>query len=444
MHIDRERFSSAFGWPSKKRSHAEKKMAEWNEMREMPVVRFRRRTYRYVCGCSLLMAMLLVGCGDSGLSLNTSTGENTSSLTPYVGVEPADGFFAGVWDAQLDHNTSYFSLTDADYDGLSQSFIGNFQSVNGFLSMNVTSSRVPFTIGVTTEVAYAAEHPGDGMLLHADTLPVVFAADSVCPTLTNQTYQFIEMAGLSSNSPSYQGYGHVTVNASASNWSFSNYDILGMDGTDQKPAALGSAACTQTAEGNVATMPVTLNGTGVTYTTAVSPSGLFVMDRDWRGGQLPLVGFAVPSSPLDTNALENAEYIGFEYDYFVKSPQELTAITNDAHFPGGPLLQGGLYPSNDLTQTPGSNITINLGTEDASSNGFYPAVSVTLPDTAHHCLSQSYGGTDSAGNPICTFPGVAVASSTSNKFDLFLTIQNLSDGQTTGGHSVIQFLLFQK
>lgn len=398
------------------------------------------------CGCCLLMAILLVGCGDSGLSLNTSTGENASSLTPYVGVQPFS-LFGGMWSAQLDHSTSYFSLTDVDYYFGSQSFIGNFQNTNGFLSLNVTSSKVPISNPASNaQVAYAIEHPSDGMLLYTDSTvpPGVLVANSVCPTLDNQTYQFIELSGQDSNQPANQGYGHVTVNVSQSSWSFSNYDILGMDGTDQKPTSLSNAICTQTAEGYVATMPEMVNSTTVTYTTAVSPSGLFVMDRDWHGDQLPLVGFAVPASPLDTNAFETAEYVGFEYDWFELSPQKLTRVTYPIHFAGGPPLQGGLYPSGDLTQTPGSDITIDLGAQDPKNNGFYPAVTLTLPDNAGRCVNQSYGGTNAAGKPVCALPGVAVAGNAKGKFDLFLTIQNLADGQTTGGHTVLQFLLFQK
>jgi hypothetical protein len=408
-----------------------------------------RRVDRYGCGIGLgLLAMvLLAGCGDSGQSLNTSTGENASSLTPYVGVQPFTGLFGGVWSTQVDHKTNYFNLMDVDYYVGSQSFVGNFQNVNGFLNLKVTSSAVPLS-GPTSSPTqpYAIEHAGDGMLMEPDggEAPVILTANSTCPTLKNQSYQFIELAGLGGRDPGSQGYGRVTVNAAESAWTFSNYNIVGMDGTDQKPAALGSAVCAQTAEGYVATMPMTVNGASLTYTAAVSSSGMFVMDRDWHGGQLPLAGMAVPSRTLDTNALESAEYIGFEYDWFDASPQILTRPTNPVHFSGGSPMQGGLYPSSDASQAPGSDIAINMGTEDPKNNGFYPSVTVTLPDVRKNCLNQPYGDKNAAGDPVCIFPGVAVASNAGGKFDLLLSVQNPSDKLIPGENSVIQFFLFQK
>lgn len=415
-------------------------------MTKLSIKVWHRSLYRCGAGIGLLAAVLLAGCGESGLSLNTSTGENASSLTPYAGAQPFS-LFGGVWSAQLDHKTNYFSMTDVDYYYGSQSFVGNFENVNGFLSLDVTSSSVPLSGGSADPTQpYAIEHLGDGVLLDTNggVAPAILPANSACPTINNQTYQFIELAGTGSRDPGYQGYGRVTVNATPSTWTFSNYDILGMDGTDQKPAALANAVCAQTAEGFVATMPETVSGTNVTYTAAVSSAGMFVMDRDWHGGQLPLAGMAVPASALDTSALENAEYIGIEYDWFGASPQKLIEITNPVHFAGGMPMQGGLYPSSDVTQTPGSDLSIDLGTQDPKNNGFYPAVTVTLPDNQNRCVNQPYGGTNAAGKPVCIFPGVAIAGSAGGKFDLFLNVEDLGDNQIFGEHSVIQFLLFQK
>lgn len=399
-------------------------------------------------GGSLLLLAALSGCGDSGQSINTSTGENQSSLTPYTGVQPFN-VFGGLWEMQLDHKTNYFNLNNVDYTYGPQSFVGNFQTQSsGFLNLNVTSSQVPLNgnnVGDHTG-PFVIEHPGDGALMETNgsVPPVILAANSSCPTLNNQSYQFIELGGAASYNPANQGYGRVTVSTTGTSWIFSNYDILGMDGTDQKPAALGSATCAQAAEGYVATMPVTLNGAALTYTVAVSSSGLFMMDRDWHGNQLPLAGMVVPANPLGVSALQQAEYIGYEYDFFHLSPQGLAEVTVPVYF--APGLEGGSYPSSDVTQTPGNDVSIELGTEDLKNNGFYPSVTVTMPDNLKRCQNQSFGGTSAAGKPVCIFPGVAVAGNGSGKYDLFVSVLNLGDQQQqiAGGHSVIQFLLFAK
>jgi hypothetical protein len=244
-----------------------------------------------------------------------------------------------------------------------------------------------------------------------------------------------------------------------SDWTFSNFDLLQIDGTDNKPAALNPGACAQSAEGFATTIPVTVLGLPLTYTVAISPNGYLIMDRDEgeaptvvRSANVPLqplIGVVQPSSPLNTSSLIAANYAGFEYDGAAASPQisGFNSTDQPISFSGSNATQtqmvGGTFPNGDPTQTPGTGISVNLGTQDPKNNGLYPSAAVTFPDPASRCVGTPYGGTSASGNPTCTFQAVAVAGNLGGKYVVYLTVMN-PFGNNIAPVSTIQFLLYQQ
>ena len=87
-------------------------------------------------------------------------------------------------------------------------------------------------------------------------------------------------------------------------------------------------------------------------------------------------------------------------------------------------MTGGGYKADDVTQTPATNITIDLGAQDAQ-NGLYKSVTVTVPDTYGDCVQQTYGGKDVNGNPTCIFHGEAVIGNPNGKYAIFITVADL-------------------
>ncbi|MBT9333137.1 hypothetical protein [Paracidobacterium acidisoli] len=402
-----------------------------------------RRTgyWKQTCAVVLFCAGV-AGCGGGGTQQNTSIPTSSQAHT-YVGTQASSGGLGGVYGLTTDHSTNYFNLNDVSYPGGSYvNFIGNITTPKTFEYFNTTVSDDP---QYTKQVLYALEVPGDTAVLEfappitEQLPPAVFAESNGCQPLMSSptTYQFVQIGG--------NGYGRVTVSTSQNNWSFSGFDILQTDGTDEKPAALGNGSCAQAAEGYVTTIPTTTNGTPGVDTVAISPNGYFIMNS---AGAPSLAGVVQPGSAIDTSALTGASYAGFEYDASAISPQDTNVpgqLTQPMYFSAtnaadGQMV-GGVFPSGDPSQTPGTSFTIHLGTQDPSHNGIYPSVTATIPDPRQVCVSTPYAGTDASGNPTCTFPGVAVAGNPGGKYVLFVEVAN---PVTPDGTAIIDFLLYQQ
>jgi hypothetical protein len=98
-----------------------------------------------------------------------------------------------------------------------------------------------------------------------------------------------------------------------------------------------------------------------------------------------------------------------------------------------------------VTQTPPSNVTIDLGQQDSSNNGLYKNVTVTVPDTYTACVALPFGGADASGNPTCIFHGVAVAGNPNGKFVLFVTVNDVSLAISHyTADAALEFFLYQQ
>jgi hypothetical protein len=142
-----------------------------------------------------------------------------------------------------------------------------------------------------------------------------------------------------------------------------------------------------------------------------------------------------------------AKYAGFEFD-----PIDVT-LNRAGSLPvafgqtagSGTVITGGAYPNDDVAQTAPSNITLDLGQQDGTSNGLYKNVTVTVPDTFSACATTSFGGTDASGKPTCIFHGVAVAGDPNGKFVIFVTVNDVSLAISHyTADAALEFFLYQQ
>jgi hypothetical protein len=95
-------------------------------------------------------------------------------------------------------------------------------------------------------------------------------------------------------------------------------------------------------------------------------------------------------------------------------------------------MTGGVFPNDDVTSTPNSDIQISLGAQDGTLNGLYSSASITVLDPAQNCanfvLFSLSGivttGINAQGYTTCTFPAVAVAGNPEGKYAVFVNSYN--------------------
>jgi hypothetical protein len=395
--------------------------------------------------------------GSAG-QYNTYAGTQSVTLTEVNG-SPAAG---GVWSLTLDDNSDYFSYeNDGFYSSVVPPSIGSFAASSSFLDLTLNGKS-------SGSGGYAIEVPGSAALFRPgdDTnFPVVAVAANSCPGVqANTTFQFVAL-GHSIPSPQnaspYPAYGSVQASAQGAAWTFSNLSTYTVDGTSLNPSAIPAGTCGYTQEGYVISVPTSQQTGNVPITAAVGATGFFMIDLG-QGSKKPsasgLVGVAQPLSQLDTGNIVAGKYIGFEYVPLENAlgvlgsggttSVSLGATTAPVAFGqtagSGSVMTGGAYPNDNIAQTPPSDISIDLGAQDAKNNGLYKSVTVTIPDPTGSCVSRPYGSTDANGNPICVFPGVAVAGNPNSKFALFVTANDERAATFSYAQLPIEFFLYQQ
>ena len=434
------------------------------------VRRNKRKQAARALGGLAAAGLMLAGCSTAG---NNSAADNPGVAGPspqyhtYVGTQSvqwsaslftgANTFqYGGTWAVALNDENKNFSYQNVghqttsgqyfDQNGLNPAPIsqpiatlGKFAGSSGFLALtpNGSTAMAPGAGG------YALEIPGEALIMRpggTTTAPVVAVETSACLTIKPpQIYQFISFGTPDNRDPiPHVAYGSVQGTGTGVAWSFSDLKMYGFNGTDMKPAAIPSAGCSETAEGfAISVAPAAATG-NLTLTAQVTSSGYFIMDQGQgeislfsiapgATGPLGLVGVAQPAAQLSTSAVVGAKYLGFEFDpvnLSLNRPASLP-VSFGAVAGAGTVMTGGTYANDDVTQTPTTDITIDLGAQDAQ-NGLYKSVTVTVPDTFKACNGQAYGGTDAGGNPTCIFHGAAVAGNPSGKYALFVTVNDVS------------------
>lgn len=311
------------------------------------------------------------------------------------------------------------------------------------------------------------------------------AASTACPSSgSSQTYLFLTIPGGLTTTSGLQyawdpatdtAYGVVQVSSSDSEVTLQNiqqYILPSGAATTApvKPVQPGPASvtgtCGSTFFGYITVVPGQLvigdPGTSTVETIppqatlAIGPTGLLVEDNGSNatsplpntspalhynnalGAGTGAVGLPQPSSPLSTNAVVGAQYLGFIYGAGVytssrSQPNGWSSTLTSFGFPNTPncsssfpastgtQVYGGDYnPSTSTTGYSNCDLAVDLGTQSPSTNGLYPNATVWM-DAGY------------AANPTRTtysFSAVAIAGQLNGKYAIFvLGVDNTASPQ---------------
>jgi hypothetical protein len=310
---------------------------------------------------------------------------------------------------------------------------------------------------------WAVELPDqDGGLLQLAGQPFVPLVPAVtCPSMSSaETFLFVTLpdtlittgTGAVDWNPTVEtAYGSVNISASGSTVTFANisqYILPSAGGGKLTNSSSVTGACSSTVYGNTVAIPANATVTGNngvdTYTAqamvGIGPSGLLVEDSggtSYLGAGTGAIGLPKPSSAVDTGALVGAQYLGFFYGSgssndgtssdtvtswsssvasfgFTSLPSTCAAVTPQT----STMLYGGDFrgnnPAASTVQSGGGfgncDFAIDLGAQDASTNGLYSAATVYVGSGfATNTTGKSY-----------SFPAVAIAGQLNGKFVIFL------------------------
>jgi len=377
----------------------------------------------------------------------------------------AGGQSPGAWTITLDNTKNTFSYQPTTYPASSASpTSGSFTVVNGFSRLG--------------GFGYALEVPGRAVILRpgdATTPPIFAVPQTKCYAITGRLrFKYIGMqtgpdGAVGSAGPTL-GYGSVVASTDSTGkaWQF-----LDMQGN----IVNGPASFTGTCSSANSTAVVALSGqtvlndlwgpnesiqsgpnAGTQSNLWVGPSGFFAADQSGPAQDPPagasVAGVAEPASALNTSDMESHHYLGFLYEPatvpyggVIPSPAVTSPIAFGQSPSSGSTMTGGIFPNDDVTETPNSDIIVNLGKQDATLNGLYTAVSITVLDPAQNCANytgsgeKATSGINDQGYFTCTFAGVVVAGNPEGKYALFLTSYNWA---VQLGGAPMQMYLFQE
>ena len=411
----------------------------------------------------LAIPLLSVACGGkSDLNLTPSgfpPVSQASELNSYVGTQgtdPSTGNSGAVWQLTINHTTNSFSASD--YAAQLTTANGLFAFDGGFLNFSQTNPGPAFQAdGLTIEIPGRVAFFRPGFNSFNSTQDFVTSASSPvamvpgnCLGLFDVTFQFVTLPTVKWIASTDIAYGSLQVNSvqptsSGSTWNFTNLAQFTLAKTQSKSATtLSDGICAQSGVGAVVSIPPS-SATGNTITVAVGPSGFLIINNG--PNTAGAVGLIQPTSALNTNSVLKANYLGFISEPAIPIPLSGVPTANQVAFFGcsksgcktsGTSLVGGAFPNDDPTQPANTNITIDLGTQNATNNGLFDSATVTIPDPSSACTAPGLAGQDSQGNPTCTLPAVVVAGNPENKFAIFLIAQDVVN------QSPLSIFLFQE
>ena len=325
--------------------------------------------------------------------------------------------------------------------------------------------------GVTppTDPGWAVELANqDGGLLQMPGQPFVpLVPATACPSMSSaETFLFVTLPAplltggttIKDNwNPGLEtAYGSVDISASGSTVTLANikqYTLPatagGVAGTPSNPSASSATgACSTTVYGNTVAIPANPTiTTGSGGTTAIGPqammgigpSGLLVEDNGTSGSGTTepydnalgagtgAIGMPKPSSAIAASSLVGAQYLGFFYGSgssgsttnwsstvasfgFASLPASCASVATQT----STMLYGGDFKNEDpTTSTDGygkCDFAIDLGTQDSSTNGLFPAAMVYVGSSfATNTTGKTY-----------SFPAVAIAGQLNGKYAIFL------------------------
>jgi len=425
----------------------------------------RRKRKSLAASCVLLATLCASSCNGTSSIYNTTAVAPVLSaagpLNSYVGAEGT----GDMWQITINHNTNSFNATDysqeAEGSGFPLALNGIFAFDGGFLDFSQTNTApspafepAGFTLEIPGRVAFFRPDTATDLNGNPAAAPPVAAVPGSCLSfIMGVNFQFVTMPnvvleGTNSavwNAASDTAYGSFQVSTSGTTWYFFNLSQFTLAQSPSQPSAnFSPGLCAPAIMGTVVSIPPN-SSISTTDTLMVGPSGFFILNQG--PGLSSAVGLPQPTSPLNTSNMVSLHYLGFVSEPSIPFPSCSAPCTPTEPPPNpiasfapcphatcaaGASLLGGEFPlanaidstSDDPTQPVNANIIINLGSQNATSNGLYNSATVTIPDPNSVCTGSAEGQ-DSQGNPTCTFPAVAVAGALENKYAIFLIAQDI-------------------
>lgn len=446
--------------------------------------------------CAFTLAAVFTGCG--GGSSTTLVGPDPSTPTglPVPGAAApvnaySGGQSPGAWSFTLDNTKNTFSYQPVSYPVPATT--GSLQSSGGFSSLGAA--------GLAYEVLGRAAvlRPGSSA-----SSPVFAVPQTQCYAINGRVrFQYIDLfAGTLESNPTPNsldpiGYGSVvaSTDSTGKTWQLESLQGSSLIQLLNQPVltVLGPASFTGSCAASNGQAAISFSGSSLLNTAWASngsnvfrlesatpsplpqsnmwvgPSGFFAADQSDPTQSLPtgasVAGMVEPSAPLSTSTLTAGQYLGFLYEAPVQSSNSLQspngilpAVTAPIGFGqviagSGTTLTGGIFPSDNITGTPNSDIQINLGAESTTQNGLYISVMITVLDPQQNCANFSgsasggfapqgvSSGLNAQGYITCTFPGVAVAGNPDGKYAIFVRTYNWAANIGGVGET---FFLFQQ
>jgi hypothetical protein len=431
----------------------------------------------------LLTAAILAGCGSSKTALIVPDPSAPTGLPAPAAAGPVNTYSGaqspGAWSFTLDNTKDAFSYQPVTYP--TPAISGAIHTSGGFSSLGAA--------GLAYEVLGRAAvlRPGNSA-----SSPVFGVPQTQCYAITGRMrFQYIPMfpGPEDSGSPDAAhgapllGYGSVVASTDTTGkaWQFENLQGGTWTPAEGTPGSIvfGPDSFTGTCNTANGQASISVSGSSVldTFWTPdgaaitpaaqsnvwIGPSGFFAADQSDPTQSMPtgasVAGIAEPASALSTSAVATGQYLGILYETanianYGNSAPATPAFTAPVGFGqvvagSGTTMTGGVFPNDDVTGIPNSDIQIKLGAQDATLNGLYTSVSITVPDPAQNCANFVFfslsgivtSGVDAQGYPTCTFPGVAIAGNPDGNYAIFVNSYNWA---VRYGGAPMQIYLFQQ
>ena len=420
--------------------------------------------------CAIAVIAVMTSCGGSNPTMIVGNPTGVSGMPPESAPGPSSIYIGaqgpGVWTLSLNDTSGAFSYQPVTYPAAPTT--GHFTASNGFLNLG-TGNGMP--------LGYILEVPGRMALLRpgGTTAPLVLAVPQTsCYVIPYRLrFAFVAMqAGASSSTPTVpiaNGSFVVNTDTKGMSWQYQN-----LQGNAPQGPAMFSGSCTASA--GQATMSLTGEGLinqynygnslanyslSLTTTLQIGPSGIFIVDQS--DASVPqnqglvqgssAAGVAQSSSPLATSSVAGGSYLGFLTESSNNGGTLAPTFTSPVSFgpasSSGTTILGGIFPNDDVTQTPNADTSISLGTQDSTINGLYPSALVTTLDPAQNCATLLGNGANvpvtpgqnAQGYPTCTYPAVAMVGNPDGKFVILLNTFNYT---ANAEGSWMQIYLYQQ
>jgi hypothetical protein len=418
---------------------------------------------------ALLTVVALSGCGGSKTTLVVPDPSATTGLPAPSAAGPVNTYSGaqspGAWTLTLDNTKNTFSYQPVTYPASATT--GSIQATNGFTTLGTTGG-------------YALEVEGRAAILRPGgvTTPIVFAVPQTeCYSITGRVrFQYLAMSvGPSQPIRSTDGpgleYGSIgaSTDSTGKSWQFDDMQGTAVSGP-VSIAGICSASNSQAAISFTGQQSI-LNDQWSNLTTTlpantqsnvwVGPSGFFVADQSDPTAAPPngasVAGVVEPATALNTTAVAAQTYSGFLYETATLGDPAYNSVAAPANTlpvsfgqvvaSSGTTMIGGEFPNDDVTQTPNSDMMIDLGSQDATYNGLYLSVSITVLDPAQNCANytgpgeSATSGINAQGYATCTFSGMAIVGNPEGNYALFISAYNWA---AQLGGAPMQIYLFQQ